>query len=154
MAERVQQACCRGECIGLATFLAAHLCVKHASVTRKGAAVYLGLFAYQGVLGLILPGYQQEGLSIPSLGGKRLMYNCNALGAFYITCITFAGLHFADLFRLSILIDEFGPIMTTAIITSFAVSTICYFGTLWFGKPIRMSGNLIYDYFSMLPCTS
>lgn len=105
--------------------------------------------AFQLLLAVVLPGFKQIGLPIESLGGRRLMYNCNALGAFYITLISAAGLHYTNLFRLSELIDHFGPVMTVAIIVSFTISAICYFGTLAFGRPIRMSGNPIYDFFSM-----
>lgn len=90
----------------------------------------------------------QEGLPIPSLKGKRLMYNCNALNAFHVTNITVVALHFSGLFKLSQLIDNFGGIMTTSIIVSFVVSGVCYFSAVLFGHPLRMSGNPVYDFFS------
>lgn len=122
--------------------------MQHAAPTPKGAQIYLGLMAFQLFLAIVLPGYQQIGLPIESLNGRRLLYNCNALGAFYITMITVAVLHFTNVFRLSELIDHFGPVMSVAIIVSFVISTVCYLGTVLFGKPIRMSGSPIYDYFS------
>lgn len=122
---------------------------QHASPTSTGLQIYLGLMAFQLLLAIVLPGFKQIGLPIESLGGRRLMYNCNALGAFYITLITVAGLHYTDVFRLSGLIDHFGPVMTVAIIVSFAISAVCYLGTVLLGRPIRMSGNPIYDFFSM-----
>ena len=45
--------------------------------------VYTGLVAFQLFLAFIIPGYKQEGLPVPSLGYKTLMYNCNALFSFY-----------------------------------------------------------------------
>jgi len=124
---------------------------KHAAPNAKGCQIYLGLMAFQLLLAIVLPGYQQEGLPIQSLNGRRLMYNCNALGALYITTITVGILHVTNLFKLSALIDHFGPVMSVAIIVSFAFSTICYFGATFFGlgQPIRMSGNVVYDYFSL-----
>jgi delta24(24(1))-sterol reductase len=101
--------------------------------------------AYQLLLALTMPGVHTEGLPVKSLGGKKLPYHCNALASFYVTCLTAFGLHFSGLFKLSQLIDNFGPIMTVAMITGFALAAVCHVLTVAFGKPIRMSGNLIYD---------
>jgi delta24(24(1))-sterol reductase len=74
---------------------------------------------FQLVLAAIVPGYQQEGLPVPSLKGKRLPYNCNALGCWYITLITAATLHFTGILNIGLIIDHFGEMMTWAIISGF-----------------------------------
>ena len=102
---------------------------------------------FQLALAWIVPGYMQEGLPVPSLGYKTLMYKCNALGCIYITWITAAVLHVTGIFRLTQIIDNFGHLMTVAMIVGFGVSFGMYFLTLAFGTPIRMSGNFIYDVF-------
>jgi Delta24(24(1))-sterol reductase len=109
--------------------------------------VYVGLMVYQLVLAGIIPGYMQEGLPVPSLGYKTLMYKCNALGCIYLTWITAAVLHITGIFRLGSIIDNFGHLMTVAMIVGFAVSFGMYFLTVATGNQIRMSGNFIYDVF-------
>lgn len=74
---------------------------------------------YQLVIAAILPGFQQEGLPVPSLKGKRLPYNCNALACWYTTLVTAAALHFSGIFNIGELIDHFGEIMTWSIIVGF-----------------------------------
>lgn len=75
--------------------------------------------AFQLVIAAVIPGFEQEGLPVPSLRNKRLKYNCNALGCFYVTIVTAATLHFTGLFHLGELIDHFGEMMTWAIIAGF-----------------------------------
>ena len=117
----------------------------HARPTPEACALYLGFVALQLFLAAVVPGYMQEGLPVASLRGKRLLYKCNALYSCYITYAIVAALHFSGTLRLPILIDRFGEIMTVAIITSFALAAICYVVTK---QPVRMSGNIVYDYFS------
>ena len=58
----------------------------------------------------------QEGLPVPSLGYRTLTYYCNALSAVYATMVIAAGLHLSGLFRLTEIIDNYGHIMTVAMI--------------------------------------
>jgi Delta24(24(1))-sterol reductase len=109
--------------------------------------VYSSLIAYQLLLAWVVPGYMQEGLPVPSLDYKTLTYKCNALGSIYITMITAAGLHYYHIFRLTEIIDNYGHIMTVAMIYGFAVSFGMYFLTVATGTQIRMSGSFIYDVF-------
>ena len=89
----------------------------------------------------------QEGLPVPSLGYKTLMYKCNAYGCIYITMATAAILHTTGIFRMTEIIDNFGHLMTVAMIYGFGVSFGMYFLTVATGNQIRMSGNFIYDVF-------
>ena len=89
----------------------------------------------------------QEGLPVPSLGYKTLMYKCNAIGCIYITWITAFCLHYTGIFRLTAIIDNFGHLMSVAMLWGFGVTVFMYFITVLAGNPIRMSGNLIYDIF-------
>ncbi|KIM90426.1 hypothetical protein PILCRDRAFT_812170 [Piloderma croceum F 1598] len=109
--------------------------------------VYSGLVAYQLFLGWVMPGFMQEGLPVPSLGYKTLMYKCNALWSLYATMITAAGLHYYHIFRLTEIIDNYGHIMTVAMIYGFAISFGVYFITVATGNQMRMSGNFAYDVF-------
>ncbi|KZV84349.1 ERG4/ERG24 ergosterol biosynthesis protein [Exidia glandulosa HHB12029] len=118
-----------------------------ATPTPYAFAIYSTFFFYQLLIAFIIPGYKQEGLPVPSLNYKTLMYNCNALGCFYTTVVTVACLHFSGTFRLTEVIDHFGEIMSVAMIYGFAVSFGAYFITVLRGQQIRMSGNFAYDVF-------
>jgi delta24(24(1))-sterol reductase len=90
------------------------------------------------------------GLPVPSLNYKTLSYRCNALSCFYLTLATSATLHLTGLFDLTQIIDNFGSLMSVGIIVGFTLSFVVYFGAIffhWGGKPIRMSGNPLYDFF-------
>lgn len=61
--------------------------------------------------------------------------------------LTAAGLHLSGTFPLTSIIDNFGHLMSVAIIYGFAVSFGMYFWTVARGEQIRMSGNFMYDVF-------
>ncbi|KAH9027934.1 ERG4/ERG24 ergosterol biosynthesis protein [Lactarius hengduanensis] len=109
--------------------------------------VYSGLIFYELFLAWVMPGYMQEGLPVPSLGYKTLMYKCNALFSVYFTLATAAVLHYYHIFRLTEIIDNYGHIMSVAMIWGFAVSFGTYFWAVARGEQMRMSGNFIYDVF-------
>ena len=94
---------------------------QHAYPSPKGAQIYLGLVGIQLFLAAVIPGYKQPGLPVSSLKGKRLIYNCNALGCWYSSLVIAATLHFTGIFRLSLLIDHFGEIMTWAMLCGFTL---------------------------------
>jgi Delta24(24(1))-sterol reductase len=102
---------------------------------------------HQLVLAYIVPGYMQEGLPVPSLGYKSLMYKCNAIGCVYITLTTVGLLHYFNIFRLEKLIDNYGHLMTVAMIYGVGISFFMYFITVATGNQLRMSGSFIYDVF-------
>ncbi|KZP01435.1 ERG4/ERG24 ergosterol biosynthesis protein [Calocera viscosa TUFC12733] len=118
-----------------------------AAPTPYAFAIYTGLMAIQLLLAFIMPGYQQEGLPVPSLKYKTLMYNCNALASWYATLIIAAALHLTGTWRLTEIIDNFGSLMTVSMIWANVVSIYMYVSTVVRGEQIRMSGNTIYDFF-------
>ncbi|CED83198.1 C-24 reductase [Phaffia rhodozyma] len=129
--------------------MAAHV-REDAYPTAWAVKSYLGLMAFQLILAFIVPGKKQNGLPVASLNYKTLVYHCNAIGCWYITLVTAGIVHYFDIFDLTTVIDNFGPLMTVAMIVGFALTTAVYFGSVflgWGGQPIRMSGNFFYDYF-------
>ncbi|KAJ2934800.1 hypothetical protein H1R20_g2263, partial [Candolleomyces eurysporus] len=120
---------------------------KDASPNAYAWKVYSGNFFFQLFLALVMPGYPQDGLPVPSLGYKTLHYNCNALTSLYATLITSALLHYYNIFRLTEIIDNYGHLMTVSMIYGFGVSLITYLWAVMTGTAIRMSGNFFYDYF-------
>ena len=43
--------------------------------------------------------------------------------------------------------DEFGPLMSVAIISGFALSFVAYISAIWRGAEHRMTGHRVYDFF-------
>ncbi|CAO1613069.1 unnamed protein product [Parajaminaea phylloscopi] len=113
--------------------------------TKRAFAGYGGLMVFQFVLAVIMPGYWQEGLPVPSLNYKTLQYKCNALACFYATLVTCAALHLSGVYRLTTIIDHFGEYMTVAMIMGFAVSFATYYHAVWTKTTHRMSGSFAYD---------
>jgi delta24(24(1))-sterol reductase len=56
-------------------------------------------------------------------------------------------LHYTGIFKLYTFLDEFGPIMSVAIISGFLVSIVAYFSALYRGAQHRMTGSFLYDFF-------
>jgi delta24(24(1))-sterol reductase len=75
------------------------------------------------------------------------MYHCSGVASFYTTIIVAIGLHVSGLFKLYTVVDEFGPLMSVAIISSFLVSFIAYFSAQIRGAQHRITGYPIYDFF-------
>lgn len=115
--------------------------------TPRALLGYSGLMVFQFVLALVMPGFTQEGLPVPSLGYKTLTYKCNALSSFYATLVVCAGFHLSGLYRLTTIIEHFGEYMTASMIAGYAVSFATYFITVARGQQHRMSGNFAYDLF-------
>ncbi|KAL7416547.1 ERG4/ERG24 ergosterol biosynthesis protein [Mrakia frigida] len=112
--------------------------------------MYLGLMAFQLIIAFLMPGKIQKGLPVPSLDYKTLTYRCNALYCCYFTLVVSSTLHLTGLFDLTQIIDHFGELMSVSMIVGFALSFLVYFGAIffhWGGKPIRMSGWPVYDFF-------
>ncbi|KAJ7180721.1 ergosterol biosynthesis ERG4/ERG24 [Mycena filopes] len=124
----------------------AHVC-EDANPSFYAWKVYGGNIIFQVILALVMPGYRQEGLPVPSLNYKTLVYNCNALYSLYATMITAAVLHYTSIFRLTEILDNFGHLMSVAMICGFAISFGAYFFAVATGNQIRMSGSFIYDVF-------
>ncbi|SCZ99184.1 BZ3500_MvSof-1268-A1-R1_Chr3-1g05861 [Microbotryum saponariae] len=119
------------------------LVVTHAAPTRKATTLYFSLISLQLLLALIMPGVQQRGLPVSSLGGKTLVYSCNAYTSLYATIAIVGALHYTRVFNLADIIDLYGPLFTIAQLSGFGLAAIVYIT----GERYRMSGNIIYDYF-------
>jgi delta24(24(1))-sterol reductase len=56
-------------------------------------------------------------------------------------------LHFSGIFPVTYLIDNYGNMMLTSMISGDVVAVIIYFWGIVSKKQIRMSGNIFYDIF-------
>lgn len=94
-----------------------------------------------------MPGVLSEGRPLPHENGRKLPYYCSAYTSFYATLALAAGLHATGLFPLRTLIDEFGSLMTVAILSGFLNSAVVYAAALARGRAQRLTGSPVYDFF-------
>lgn len=124
-----------------------HLTYEGAFPSLKAWAIYWSFFIFEAACYLYLPGVTVIGRPLPHLGGKQLPYYCSAVWSFYTSIVLAMALHFTGIFKLYTIIDEFGPLMSVAIISGFLVSFVAYFSALARGAQHRMTGNTVYDFF-------
>ncbi|KAK2609267.1 C-24(28) sterol reductase [Conoideocrella luteorostrata] len=108
---------------------------------------YWSYLTFQCACYCLLPGVWGWGKPLPHEGGKQLKYFCNAFVTLYFTLSILAVLHFTGIWPLYNAIDEFGPLLSVAILSGFLVSFVAYFSALHRGKQHRMTGYPIYDFF-------
>ncbi|KAG6004633.1 hypothetical protein E4U54_000512 [Claviceps lovelessii] len=108
---------------------------------------YWSYLIFQGACYCLLPGVWGWGKPLPHEGGKQLKYYCNAYVTLYFTFAIMAVLHFSGIWPLYTAIDEFGSLLSVAILSGFLVSFAAYFSALYRGKEHRMTGYPIYDFF-------
>ncbi|KAI9029566.1 ergosterol biosynthesis ERG4/ERG24 [Phycomyces nitens] len=125
--------------------------VANAAPNWKSTKIYMGYIVYSFILAYIMPGPIVQGLPIPSLKGKKLNYLCNGLSAWYLTLVLAAVLHVTGIFRLTEIIDNFGRIMSVAIIWGFTLTALVQFSSIIKGNGHRLSGNFFYDFFMGYP---
>ncbi|KAE9984335.1 hypothetical protein BLS_002649 [Venturia inaequalis] len=109
--------------------------------------IYWTFFIVQGAMYCLMPGIWTKGKPLAHLGGKQLDYYCSAVSSWYATIIGAFVLHYTGIFKLYTIIDEFGPIMSVAIISGFLVSFVAYFSAIYRGAEHRMTGSPVYDFF-------
>lgn len=127
-----------------------HLCrlvYEGAYPTAKAWAIFWIFFVVQAVMYCYMPGVSSFGRPLPHEGGKRLPYYCSAYTSFYATLVVAFLLHVTRIFPLYTLIDEFGPVMTVAILSGFLLSIAVYAQAIMRGRTHRLTGYPIYDFF-------
>lgn len=125
----------------------ANLIYEGAFPSVKAWAMYWAFFLFEGVCYIFLPGVSIKGKPLIHEGGRRLDYHCSGIWSFYMTIMVMSALHLSGLFKLYTIIDEFGPLMSVAILSGFLVSLIAYFSAIYRKAEHRMSGHFLYDFF-------
>ncbi|KAG8411090.1 C-24(28) sterol reductase [Metarhizium acridum] len=115
--------------------------------TAKAWAIYWVFFVVEMLMYCYMPGVSMQGRPLPHENFKRLPYFCSAYTSFYATIVIVAALHFTNVFPLYTVVDEFGPIMTVAILSGFINSFIVYFQAILRNSTHRLTGHPIYDFF-------
>ena len=123
-----------------------HLIYTGAFPTFKAWIIYWSFLVLEAMFYLYLPGVYAHGKPLKMLNGQALTYYCSGVWSFYTTIALAGVLHVTGLFRLYTLIDEFGPLMSVAIISGILVSVVAYISAIYRGKQHRMTGHLLYDF--------
>ncbi len=114
--------------------------------TWQALVVYLGWFAFQALLQLAVPGPVVEGLPLPD--GTRLRYRLNGLPSVVITFALLALSQWQGWISLSWLQADFGALLSSVTIFSFAFALFLYHhGKTSPGGPSRVTGDFAVDYF-------
>ena len=124
-----------------------HLVATGAFPSLKAWTIYWSLLIFEGICYIFMPGVWNKGKPLPHEGGRRLDYYCSGMWSWWTTIALALTLHFTGLFKLYTIVDEFGPIMSVAIISGFLISIVAYISALWRGQEHRMSGSHPYDFF-------
>src|ERR1700721_1621229 len=119
--------------------------------TLNAWIVYWTFVIVEGIFYVTLPGIYVQGLPLKHKNGERLDYYCNAIWSLYTTLILSLILHYTDIFRLTFLIDNFGPMMSVAIISGFLTSIAVFTISLSNGTQHRLTQHWIYDFFMGAP---
>ncbi|KAI1390006.1 ergosterol biosynthesis ERG4/ERG24 family-domain-containing protein [Hypoxylon trugodes] len=109
--------------------------------------IYWVYYVFEALCYLFMPGVYGYGKPLPHEGGKQLKYYCSAYASFYFTILVMGVLHFTGFFKIYTLLDEFGPLLSVAILSGFLCAFIAYFSAIIRGKHHRMTGYPIYDFF-------
>lgn len=107
--------------------------------------IFLAFLFIQYVFAALLPGVVVKGLPLPSENGYRLRYKCNAVTAMYCMLILIGALHYTGVYPIHMLRVDFGQYLTIATVVADVLSVWVF--VLGLKRPIRMTGNLIYDFF-------
>jgi delta24(24(1))-sterol reductase len=123
------------------------LVVEGAFPNAKAWIIYWSFFLVEALFYCFMPGVWGYGKPLPHEGGKQLPYFCSAYASFYATILIVGCLHVTGIFPLDTLIDEFGPILSVAIISGYINSIVVYAAAFIRGRAHRLTGSPIYDFF-------
>lgn len=109
--------------------------------------IYWVYFIFEAACYVLMPGFTCYGKPLAHLGGKQLKYHCSAYSSLYLTILVMGALHYTGLFPIYTLLDEFGPLMSVAILSGFLASLVTYLSAIARGAQHRVTGYPIYDFF-------
>lgn len=118
----------------------------HAAPTWRATAIYVSWFFLQFTLAVLGPGPVGHGVLLKD-GKSRITYKFNGIFAWFFTLVLVGVLHYYNIFRLTELYDNFGPLYTVATLWATGIAFLCYYFAKLFNITERMSGNFIYDFF-------
>lgn len=118
----------------------------------KSYGIFITFILVQAIFYVTLPGIWTKGQPLKHLNNKQLPYFCNAMWSFYTSITIALVMHFTGFFKLYYILEHFGEIMTSAILTGHIFSLSLYLYTMLISKDYhRMTGNHIFDMFMGAP---
>ncbi|OQE41446.1 hypothetical protein PENCOP_c005G06577 [Penicillium coprophilum] len=109
--------------------------------------IYWTYYIFEAACYLFMPGFKCHGKPLRHLEDRSLEYYCSAYTSLYLTIFVMAVLHCTGLFPIYTILDEFGPLMSVAILSGFLASFFAYFSAFARGAEHRITGYPIYDFF-------
>lgn len=113
----------------------------------RGFATYLTFLFLEWFLAVIMPGPVVLGRPVPSEGGYRHPYKCNAVSAWYVMLALILGLWYTGTWNIAQVAESYGEYLTSAIIIGNIATVVIFAWGFVAKRTVRMSGNLVYDYF-------
>jgi protein-S-isoprenylcysteine O-methyltransferase Ste14 len=113
--------------------------------TLASVLIFAGWFLFQALFQAAVPGPAREGT--PLADGRRLTYPMNGWTSFCITLLLFGIGVAAGWVRPAVVYDQFGPLLTTVNVFTFAFCVYLYVEGKRGPSPEPGTGNLLYDYF-------
>ncbi|KAN0014940.1 hypothetical protein ACTFIU_001261 [Dictyostelium citrinum] len=121
-----------------------HYVITYAYPTKEAAIIYFSWFGFQAFLQHFVPGRKVLGSPLP--GGARLEYTLNGWASWWITLIVIPIAIYFGLFKATILIDNYAPMMTVVNIWSFVFTFLLKIHAKLKDEEERMSGHFFYDF--------
>jgi Delta24(24(1))-sterol reductase len=115
--------------------------------TTVSLSFYFGFLFFEAFLAYVIPGFIVEGLPLKHEGNKKLQYNCNAFQAWWITLFTVGILYYTNIFKISILVNHLPSLILISSLFADFLALYLYLHSLLSKTQIRMSGNVLYDFF-------
>eukprot|EP01127_Copromyxa_protea_P003462 TRINITY_DN13282_c0_g1_i1.p1 TRINITY_DN13282_c0_g1~~TRINITY_DN13282_c0_g1_i1.p1 ORF type:complete len:440 (-),score=89.24 TRINITY_DN13282_c0_g1_i1:30-1349(-) len=111
--------------------------------------LYAGFFAFQLITAAVVPGFKVTSVPRADRPNKKeyLIYNCNAIQAWYITLIGSAVCQYFGIFNMASIIENLGPLTIISVVFADCVAIIAYVSAIVTGNAYHMSGNVVYDFF-------
>jgi len=119
----------------------------HCYPTLYAWKIYLTYVTLEVLLAFMMPGIWIKGYPVPSEGNQRLSYLCNALWSWYAFLLIGLSFHISGVWRVTELADNYGAVMTVAVIVGNLVSIMMYVAARIQKRENRMTGNFLYDLF-------
>jgi delta24(24(1))-sterol reductase len=115
--------------------------------TLTSFCAFVGFLLAEYLLAVLLPGPKALGLPVPSENGYVHKFKCNGVYCWYIILATLATVHFTGIYPLTRIRENYGEFVTSAIIVADVGSVFLYLFGVLTGRAVRMSGNVVYDFF-------
>lgn len=113
--------------------------------TARGGLYVAAWLAFQIALDVFLPGKRIMGL--PQRDGLKLEYKLNGMLSLVVTLVAAAALAWSGVVTGEDVLAELGPMLTIAILFSYAFSAFLYGYGFSSKRDERRTGHLLYDFF-------